>query len=160
MPFNGVNTRDMKNLWSKIKEIPSVVFDKLKENAISVYIILGMLSLFFIHNTVQNTRHINEKIELIEENIDLAEGLEERDELIYQFQQTLSRQADVIGDQRMYMIQIQHVLGLQNELIKKLIQKLEDLGEWPPEKKEEEKKGRSWATQSDEEKTKDVRSTF
>jgi uncharacterized coiled-coil protein SlyX len=137
----------MKKLFKRLKHSSLSLFYKLRENAISVYIILGLCCLFFINNTVKDTKHFNEKAKLVKENIELAESFNYQMELINDLQKTNALQQDTMGNMRMYIMKLESVIQMQNDVLQKLIDKLKELDMWPPK---QEEKGRSWATQSNE----------
>ena len=78
-------------------------------------------------------RHTGNLIESEKEKIILSQELSIISQLSIQQNKVIDLQAETISRQKKYMQDANQGLRQQEDVIKKLIQYLKDIGEWPPE---------------------------
>jgi len=120
-------------MWQKIKNLSSRFSDFLYKNKGSVYTGCFLVIIFTVLSMNSEIRHTGNLIESEKEKIILSQELSIISQLSIQQNKVIDLQAETISRQKKYMQDANQGLRQQEDVIKKLIQYLKDIGEWPPE---------------------------
>tara|TARA_Y100000310_G_C20171144_1_gene573734 strand:- start:21 stop:455 length:435 start_codon:yes stop_codon:yes gene_type:complete len=120
-------------MWKKIKQLSSKISDFLYDNRNSVYTGCFLVILFTVLFMNSEIKHTGNLIESEKEKIILSQELNMISQLAIQQNQLIDLQTETISRQKKYMLDANQGLKQQEDIIKKLIQYLKDIGEWPPE---------------------------
>ena len=120
-------------MWQKIKILSSRFSNFLYKNKGSVYTGCFLVIIFTVLSMNSEIRHTGNLIESEKEKIILSQELSIISQLSIQQNKVIDLQAETISRQKKYMQDANQGLRQQEDVIKKLIQYLKDIGEWPPE---------------------------
>lgn len=120
-------------MWQKIKNLSSRFSNFLYKNKGSVYTGCFLVIIFTVLSMNSEIRHTGNLIESEKEKIILSQELSIISQLSIQQNKVIDLQAETISRQKKYMQDANQGLRQQEDVIKKLIQYLKDIGEWPPE---------------------------
>jgi hypothetical protein len=90
--------------------------------------------------------HTADALKLIETNIELESNIEDYRELVDAQNLYIKKSNEIMSDQRAGIIKAGSLIGVQQVLIKQLIEELKKLGGWPDEPRYDPDK---WTTRSE-----------
>tara|TARA_Y100000310_G_scaffold317108_1_gene369590 strand:+ start:642 stop:1067 length:426 start_codon:yes stop_codon:yes gene_type:complete len=120
-------------MWKKIKQLSSGVSNFLYDNRNSVYTASICTIIFAALLVNSEVKYTASYIKNQKENMVLAQELNIVSQLVIEQRKVIDLQETLMSQQKKYMLDANQGLKLQEDLIKKLIQYLKDLDEWPPQ---------------------------
>ena len=120
-------------MWKKIKQLSSRVSNFLYNNRNSVYTASVCTIIFTVLLVNSEIKYTASYIDNKKENMVLAQELSIVSQLAIEQRKVIDLQGTLMSQQKKYMLDANQGLKLQEDLIKKLIQYLKDIDEWPPQ---------------------------
>jgi hypothetical protein len=119
-------------ILSTIKEKGSGLLKRISNNTTSVYIIIAIVSFFMMWGFAREVSHAAEVLKVQHEKTILLFEIEKNNILSNNKDKVINLQFTILSKQGKQIKNSDEVLKMQEDLLRKLIQRLRDLGEWPP----------------------------